>query len=127
LERAGREARRLRVAGDDLIATITALTARSIADAYRRFIVPRGRVDELIVTGGGARNPTLMRMLAEELRTVRVLGADQVGVDADALEAVAFAILGYNMIRGRAGNLPSVTGARAPAILGKLTLPPCMG
>ncbi|HEY6421271.1 MAG TPA: anhydro-N-acetylmuramic acid kinase, partial [Candidatus Binataceae bacterium] len=47
LERAGREARRLRVAGDDLIATITALTARSIADAYRRFIVPRGRVDEL--------------------------------------------------------------------------------
>jgi anhydro-N-acetylmuramic acid kinase len=123
LERVGRQARRLKVAGDDLIATVTALTARSIADACRRFIIPRGRVDELIVTGGGARNPTLMRMLASELREVRVLSAEQVGVDGDALEAVAFAILGYNMIRGRAGNIPSVSGARAPAILGKLTLP----
>jgi len=124
LQEVKRIARRARVSGDDLIATATALTARSIADALRNFIKPRGAVDELILTGGGARNPTLRRMIARELADVRVRLARQVGVDGDSLEAVAFAILGYQMLRGRQGNIPSVTGARAPAILGKLTLPP---
>ncbi len=114
----------MKVVDHDLVATVTALTARSIADACRRFIFPRGRVDQLIVTGGGAKNPTLMRMIAAELPDVEVITAEKVGVDGDALEAVAFAILGYQMLRGRQGNIPSVTGARAPAILGKLTLPP---
>lgn len=117
-------ASQLGVTGSDLMATMTALTARSIADAVRRFIVPLGRVDQLIATGGGARNPTLMKMLAAELGTIRVLTADQFGIDGDALEAVAFAILAHQMLRVRQGNLPSVTGARAPAILGKLTMPP---
>jgi anhydro-N-acetylmuramic acid kinase len=63
-------------------------------------------------------------MLAAELPNVEVITSAEVGVDGDALEAVAFAILGYQMLRGRPGNIPSVTGARAPAILGKLTLPP---
>ena len=57
----------MKVVDYDLVATVTALTARSIADACRRFIIPRGRVDQLIVTGGGARNPTLMRMIDAEL------------------------------------------------------------
>jgi anhydro-N-acetylmuramic acid kinase len=114
----------LAIAGDDLIATITAWTARSIADACRRFIMPLGRVDQLIATGGGAHNPTLMSMLAIELPELEVLTADSAGVDGDALEAIAFAILGYRMLRGQPGNLPSVTGARSAAILGKLTLPP---
>jgi anhydro-N-acetylmuramic acid kinase len=118
------DARRLRIVDYDLLATLTALTARSIADACRRFILPRGSVDQLIVTGGGARNPTLMRMLIAELRDVPVLTAADVGIDGDAVEAVAFAILGYQMLRGRPGNIPSVTGARTSAILGKLTLPP---
>ena len=117
---------------DDLVATVTALTARSIADACRRFILPLGRVDQLIVTGGGASNPTLMKMIAAELHGVEAkievkieeLTAEDVGVDGGALEAVAFAILAYQMLRGLPGNIPSVTGARAPAILGKLTLPP---
>ncbi|HUY26764.1 MAG TPA: anhydro-N-acetylmuramic acid kinase [Candidatus Binataceae bacterium] len=112
------------VRGDDLVATVTALTARSIADSVRRFIAPRGRVDQLIATGGGARNPTLLKMLAAEMPSVEVTTATRTGVDGDSLEAVAFAILGYQMLRGRPGNIPSVTGARAPAILGKLTLPP---
>jgi len=112
------------VGGDDLLATVTALTARSIADSVRRFIAPRGRVDQLIATGGGARNPTLLKMLAAQMPSVEVTTATRVGVDGDSLEAVAFAILGYQMLRGRQGNIPSVTGARAPAILGKLTLPP---
>ncbi len=117
-------ARRAKIDDTDLLATLTALTARSIADACSRFIIPRGPVDQLLVTGGGARNPTLMRMLAAELLTIEVTTADRVGVNGDALEAVAFAILGYQMLHGRPGNIPSVTGARAPAILGKLTLPP---
>ncbi len=112
------------VAGDDLVATVTALTARSIADAVRRFVMPLGRVDQVIATGGGARNPTLLRMIHGYLPEVEVLTAKAVGVDGDALEAVAFAILGYQLLRGRQGNIPSVTGARTPAILGKLTLPP---
>jgi anhydro-N-acetylmuramic acid kinase len=114
----------LGVTGDDLIATVTALTARSIADAVTRYIVPLGRVDQLIATGGGANNPALMKLLAAELPKIDVITAADTGVDGDALEAVAFAILGYQMLRGMPGNIPTVTGARSPAILGKLTLPP---
>ena len=114
----------LGVAGDDLVATITAWTARSIGDASRRFIMPLGRIDQLIATGGGTHNPTLMRMIAAELPELEVLTAAGAAVDGDALEAVAFAILGYQTLCGKPGNLPSVTGARAAAILGKLTLPP---
>ncbi|HZC45767.1 MAG TPA: anhydro-N-acetylmuramic acid kinase [Candidatus Acidoferrum sp.] len=124
LDRIIADARRLNIVDYDQVATVTALTARSIADACRRYIFPRGRVDQLIVSGGGAQNPTLMRMLAAELPGVETITAKDVGLDGNALEAVAFAILGYQMLRGRPGNIPSVTGARAPAILGKLTLPP---
>ena len=102
----------------------SALTARSIGEAIRRFVVPLGPVDELIVTGGGAHNPTLLRMIAAELKGIEVLTAAQLGINGDALEAAAFAILGYQMLRGLAGNIPSVTGASKSAILGKLTLPP---
>jgi anhydro-N-acetylmuramic acid kinase len=124
LDRVIADARRMKIVDYDLIATVTALTARSIADACRRFILPRGPVDQLIVTGGGAQNPTLMRMIAAELPEVEVITGADVNVDGNALEAVAFAILGYQMLRGRPGNISSVTGARAPAVLGKLTLPP---
>lgn len=115
------------VGGDNLIATVTAWTARSIGDACRRFIMPLGRIDQLIATGGGAHNPTLMRMLAAELPELEVITAAGAGVDGDALEAIAFAILGYQTLRGKPGNLPSVTGARAAALLGKLTPPPSAG
>jgi anhydro-N-acetylmuramic acid kinase len=118
------DARRMKIVDHDLVATVTAFTARSIADACRQFIFPRGPVNQLIVTGGGAQNPTMMRMIVAELPDVEVITAPNVGVDGDALEAVAFAILGYQMLRGRPGNIPAVTGARAPAILGKLTMPP---
>ena len=124
LEEIERHASSAGVAGDDLVATVTALTARSIADAVRRFVMPLGPVDQLIATGGGARNPMLLQMIRSYLPEVEVLTARAIGIDGDALEAVAFAILGYQMVRGRQGNIPSVTGARAPAILGKLTLPP---
>jgi anhydro-N-acetylmuramic acid kinase len=118
--------RALKLSELDLIATATALTARSIGEAVRRFVTPLGPVEQLIVAGGGAHNGTLMRMLKAEMPRIEVLTADQVGVDGDAVEAMAFAILAYEMARGRAGNIPSVTGARRPAILGKLTLPPSL-
>jgi anhydro-N-acetylmuramic acid kinase len=124
LEQVRRRAASIGVIGDDQVATVTALTTRSIADAIRRFVQPLGQLDQLVATGGGARNPTLLRMLQEYLPNLAVLTADAVGVDGDALEAVAFAILGYQVLRGHQGNIPSVTGARAPAVLGKLTLPP---
>jgi anhydro-N-acetylmuramic acid kinase len=124
LDRIVADARRMKVVDHDQVATVTALTSRSIADACRRFISPRGPMDQLIVTGGGAQNPTLIRMIAADLPEVEVITAAKAGLDGDALEAVAVAILGYQMLRGRQGNIPSVTGARASAILGKLTLPP---
>ncbi len=119
-----RRARALRVSGDSLAATVTALTARSIADAIRRFVLPLGRVDQLIAAGGGARNPALVRMLRDALPGVAVLTANEANADGDALEAIAFAILACRMLCGRPGNVPAATGARSPALLGKLTLPP---
>ncbi len=124
IERLLARARALKLAPPDIVATATALTARTIADSCRRLIMPLGPLGQLIVAGGGARNPTLMAMLARELPELAVLRAADAGVDGDALEAIAFAVLGYEMLNGRPGNIPSVTGARAPAVLGKLTLPP---
>ena len=117
-------ARQLKIGDDELLATMTALTAHSIADACRRFIMPLGCVDELIVTGGGAHNPTLMRMLKAELAEIEVTTANEIGFESSAIEAIAFAILAYQFLRNEPGNIPTVTGARGPAILGKLTLPP---
>ena len=105
-------------AAADVLATATALTAESIARAYRRFLP--GPVDEAIVSGGGARNPTLMAMLARRLSPTRVLPSDDLGLDADAKEAVAFAILAVETIRGGAGNVPAATGATRPVVLGKI-------
>jgi anhydro-N-acetylmuramic acid kinase len=124
LDMVEKRARELEVAGDALVATLTSLTARSIAEACRRFIMPLGRIDELIASGGGARNPSLMAMIATELPQVQVTTAERLGVNGEAIEAIAFAILAYKLLRGEAGNIPTVTGAKAPAILGKLTLPP---
>lgn len=102
----------------DIVATLTAFTARSIAGAYRSFLPP---VDEALVGGGGARNPTLMRMLAVELPGVAVGPIDAVGLDADAKEAVTFALLGYATLHGWPSNVPSATGAARPVVLGGIT------
>jgi anhydro-N-acetylmuramic acid kinase len=104
----------------DLIATATALTAASIADAIHRFVRPRMRVDELIVSGGGARNPRIVALLASLLPDVAIATSSDHGIDIDAKEAVAFALLGYETWNRRPANLPSVTGARRPVVLGKI-------
>ena len=108
-------ARELGLSGEDMAATATAFTAQSIAAAYRDFVFPRTPVALVLVAGGGAQNPTLLRMLRERLpEGVRVSTSAEAGVPDQAREAMAFALLGHESLMGRPGNLPSVTGARAP-------------
>ncbi|WP_258525765.1 anhydro-N-acetylmuramic acid kinase [Paenibacillus sp. YN15] len=113
----------LEVSGADLAATVTRLTAWSIGDAYRRFIRDRHPADRMIVGGGGSYNPTLLRELREELAPVPVVTQEEIGLNSDAKEAVAFALLADCTRAGLPGSLPAVTGARHPAVLGKLSLP----
>lgn len=114
-------AKRRRVAPADLIHTATAFTAASIAQACARFVFPCVRnIEELIVAGGGARNPLLIAYLAAFLPIIKLMPADAFGVPADAKEAFAFAVLGYVAFHGHANNLPSATGARHPTVLGKI-------
>jgi anhydro-N-acetylmuramic acid kinase len=108
----------------DIVATATALTARSIADAVQRFVVRRNRrYEELVVSGGGTRNRTLLAMLAHELQPlgVSIRSSDEFGIPSDAKEAVAFALLAYQSWNRQPSNIPSATGAERPAILGKIS------
>lgn len=107
----------------DIVATATAFTARTIADGYRRFVFPRCRIDEVIVSGGGAHNRTLLKMLAELLPEQAVMTAKSLGLDDDAKEAVIFALLGNDFLHGIANNLPAATGASKTTVMGKLALP----
>jgi anhydro-N-acetylmuramic acid kinase len=105
----------------DLIATATALTAATIASGIERFVMSWMPVSEVIASGGGVRNTTLMGYLQAFLPDVRIARSDEFGIDADAKEAVAFAVLAYETFRKRTSNLPSATGARRPVVLGKIT------
>ena len=119
----------------DVIATATALTARSIGLAVRNFVLPAdaanvsaasrspSRYREFVVSGGGTRNGTLMRMIREELAPLkmRVLTTEAFGLPSEAKEAVAFALLAYQTWRRLPSNIPSATGAQRPATLGKVS------
>lgn len=105
---------------NSLIATLTALTARTITDAIKQWVLPLG-VDEVVLTGGGAHNPTLVKMIREALAPVEVTTGDVLGVDPDAKEAVAFAALAWAHLKGVPGNIPEATGAEGPRVLGSLT------
>ena len=112
----------------DVVATATALTARSIADAVQRFVLPRfgaqrSRGREMIVSGGGAKNPTLLAMLRRELEPMAISlhFSDEFGLPAEAKEAVAFALLAHETWHRRPSNVPSATGATRAAILGKIS------
>ncbi len=104
---------------EDTIATAVSLTARSVADAYARFIAEPMR--EVLLSGGGARNPALFAAIAEAVFPISVRPFDELYFDGEAKEAVAFALLGYLHITKTPANVPAATGARGPRILGKLT------
>ncbi len=108
---------------EDLLAAVTVTTADSIVHAYRDFIQTAHRIDRVILCGGGVRNKFLVRLLREGLRGLPVVLTDDLGIPAEAKEAVSFAILGNELLAGNPANLPRVTGARHPVLLGKITLP----
>jgi anhydro-N-acetylmuramic acid kinase len=113
----------------DVVATATALTAKSIAEAVQRFVLPRFGASrrqknrQMIVSGGGTRNPTLMAMLSNEIATLGIAlhFSDEFGLPAEAKEAVAFALLAHETWHRRPSNVPSATGAKRLAILGKIS------
>jgi anhydro-N-acetylmuramic acid kinase len=104
----------------DVVRTATIFTSLSIGAAFQKFILPRTQVDELIVSGGGARNTLMMVYLAAILPGFSVVSSDHFGIPPESKEALAFAILAYESFYGRPNNLPSATGAHHPAVLGKL-------
>ena len=103
---------------EEIVATATAFTASTIASAYRRFLP--AMPDEMVLCGGGAHNATLVQMLQAALEGVRIRSTDEFGIDVDAKEAVSFAILAYATIQGVPNNLPRVTGASEPVVMGKI-------
>ena len=113
------KARELSLSDCDILSTVTLFTARTIRDALLNLCRPVP--EKLIVGGGGSHNPTLMGML-RNLLPLPVLTNEDLGYDSDAKEAVAFAILANECIRGTCSNMPSVTGARHPVVMGKITL-----
>lgn len=107
----------------DTVRTATELTARTIANALERFVFTRVKVHRLIVSGGGAHNKFLMERLEDLLPRLKIEGSDRYGLPIDAKEAIAFAVLADRTMHGLPGNLPSVTGARRPVVLGKIVRP----
>jgi anhydro-N-acetylmuramic acid kinase len=115
----------------DAVATATALTAKSIADAVRRFVLKNSRsarktgFQELILSGGGAKNRALVAMLTSELAPLglRLRFSNEFGLPSEAKEAVAFAVLAHETWHGRPSNVPSATGAKRAAVLGKISYP----
>jgi anhydro-N-acetylmuramic acid kinase len=112
---------------EDVVATATALTARSIGDAVRRFIIQKpgskNAFGEMILSGGGARNATLIAMLTENLAQLGILlrFSDEFGLPSQAKEAVAFAVQAYETWNRRPSNVPSATGAKRAVVLGKIS------
>ena len=114
------------VPDEDVVATVTELTAWSVSDAYERYVLPRHRADVLIVGGGGSYNPTLMGSIARRFTRygIPVKTQEELGFSSDAKEAVAFAVLADRCVRESVNTIPRVTGARHAAVMGKLSFPP---
>lgn len=113
------EAQGLGLGKAEIIATLTALTAGNIAEAYRRFAP--APIREVILGGGGRRNPVIVGLLRELLAPAAVLTHEDIGMDSDFKEALVFAVLAYETWHGRAATLPALTGARHASLLGSIT------
>jgi len=116
--------RRHRAKPNDLIRAATIFTALSVVDALNRFVLPKTKIHQLIVSGGGAHNPLILAQLSAALPNIEVIPSSRLGIPEDAKEAFAFALLAYESFHQRPANLPSATGARGPAILGKISYAP---
>jgi anhydro-N-acetylmuramic acid kinase len=112
------------ISADDTLATAAELTVETIARAYETWIQPHEPVRTVILGGGGVHNATLVRRLGERLSPATLTSHAAFGLPDDAKEAFAFAMLAYETLNGRPGNMPEATGATGPAILGKIALPP---
>jgi len=108
---------------NDLIRTTTEFTVASVVDALKRFVLRRTKIQQLIVSGGGAKNPLIMAQLSASLTPIEVLPSSKLGVPEEAKEAYAFALLAYETWNRRPGNLPSATGAERGMVLGKICWP----
>lgn len=116
------EANKKGINGADLIATVTALTAKSIALSYINFVIPKYGIDKVIISGGGAHNITLIEMIKTYLDGIKIFTQEDIGLDSDAKEAIAIAILANETINGNFNNIPTATGAKHPVIMGKISL-----
>lgn len=112
---------------EDIVATATAFTAATIGIGIRDIVMKRMKVQEVVVSGGGAHNRTLLDLLSRELPDLKIRPSSDFGIDVDAKEAVAFAVLAHETWFGRPSNLPAATGARAPVVLGKISPGPPKG
>jgi len=119
LEALMRRRQELGVGDDDLVATITALTAEGVADQLDRFVRPTHPIDEIVVGGGGVHNRTLLEMLRARAGVVRPLS--DFGIDVDAKEPLMFAIFANEALHGICGNIPAATGASHAVVLGAIT------
>jgi len=123
-ERLRRLGRRHKAKPNELIRAATIFTALSIVDALNRFVLPKTKIHQLIVSGGGAHNPLIMGQMSAALPQIQIVPSSQLGVPEDAKEAFAFALLAYETFHHRPSNVPSATGARGLAILGKISYAP---
>jgi len=110
------------ISGNDMLCTLAHFTARSIHRAYSKFVFPGVRPDSVVVTGGGSKNRFLMELLRGMFGEVPVYGPEALGIPAEAREPLCFAVLANETVCGVPSNLPKVTGARFPAVLGKISM-----
>jgi anhydro-N-acetylmuramic acid kinase len=113
--------KKLKLSFEDLIATATSFTSASIFMNCEKFILPYHRVDEIVVGGGGVRNKMLMKLLKKAFQPVPLYGFEDIGLNSKAIEAMAFALLAHDAFMGIPNNIPSVTGAKRPVVMGKIS------
>ena len=111
------------ISNEDWLNTVTKFTAYSVFRNYEKFIREETELDELFISGGGAKNKFLYESLAHYFENTEVKVIDEIGVSADAKEAICFAVLANETISGNPSNIPRTTGASKPTILGKICLP----
>lgn len=116
-------ARRRHCSAEDMLATAASLTAEALRRAYNNWVEPETRIDRVILGGGGVHNTTLVEQIGRALGRIKISTHADFGLPDDAKEAVAFALLARETLAGRPSNIPGATGAREPAVLGKIVLP----